>query len=141
MALRYSLQTENIKFPGGEIDVRGLSFPDLAKLVEVHREQLVPLFDKYSGRNPEKMVIEDSGAVLLDILTAAPTAMGHIIAVAADEEDQLPLIWQMPIGVQGEILVKIAELTFKTAGGAGNLTSIVAKLVRTAVEESRNLRA
>lgn len=140
MALQYDIITEKVKFPGGSIDVHGLTFPDIAKLVEVHREQLVPLFSKYSGTSPEKMLTEDSGSIFLDILTTAPTAMGHIIALAADVEDQLETVWRIPVGGQAQILTKVAELTFKTSGGAGNLGAIVGKLIRTAVAESKNLQ-
>lgn len=139
MALQFNIETEKVPFPGGSIDVHGLTFPDIAKLVEVHREQLVPLFSKYSGTKPEQLVLGDSGAVFLDILTTAPAAVGHIIALAADAEDQLQAIWRIPVGGQIEILSKVAELTFKTAGGAGNLGAIVGKLIRTAVAESKKL--
>lgn len=139
MALQFDILTEKVEFPGGSIDVHGLTFPDIAKLVEVHREQLVPLFIKYSGTSPEKMVVEESGAVFLDLLTTAPTAVGHVIALAADAEDQLGAIWRIPIGAQVEILTKVAELTFKTTGGVGNLGAIVGKLIRTAVAETKNL--
>ena len=140
MALKFTLQTETIEFPGGEISVRGLSFPDLAQVVEVHREAIVPLFDKYAGRKPEKLLLEDTSVIVLDILTAAPTAVTHIIAVAADAADQFNMIAQIPIGAQIEILGKIGELTFKTNGGVGNLAKVVENLVRTAAS-SKSPRA
>lgn len=141
MALKFTLQTETVEFPGGEITIRGLTFPDIAQLVEVNRDALAPLFDKYSGRKPEKIVNEDAGDIVLDILTAAPAAVTNIIALAADAPDQFDLIAQIPIGAQIEIVIKIGELTFKTNGGAGNLAAVVTKMVRSAAAESKNLRA
>jgi hypothetical protein len=141
MAFKFTLQTETVEFPGGEIAVRGLSFPDLAKLVDVNRETLIPLFDKYSGRAPEKLVLEDSSAIILDVLTAAPSAVAHIISMAADAEDQFNQIVQIPVGAQIEIIAKIGELTFKTSGGAKNLAAIVKNLVQVAVaDKTKNPR-
>jgi hypothetical protein len=141
MALNFTLQTETVSFPGGDITVRGLSFPDLAQIIDVNRDALVPLFDKYSGRKPEKLIGEDVGSIVIDVIAAAPTAVTHIIALAADASDQFNQIAQIPIGAQIEILSKVGELTFKTSGGLGNLAKVVEKLVRSAATETNNLRA
>ncbi len=130
MALNFTLQKEKIEFAGGDIEVRGLTFPDISKLIMVHRDSIVPLFDKYAGRSTEKMIIDDVGEITLDLLMSAPTMITHVIAMAADSEDQFNLVAAIPIGAQCDIIAKVAELTFKTNGGLGNLVAVVKNQVR-----------
>ncbi|NRC54125.1 phage pre-tape measure protein [Neoaquamicrobium sediminum] len=117
MALKgYRLPTLDVELPGGDsFPVRGLSLPDITFLVSRHGDTMRTLFDRYSG--DETIAISDLASVGTSILETAPTLAAEIVAVAADEPDEMETIMRLPFPVQVDALEKVGKLTFDTAGG------------------------
>ncbi len=137
MAFSYSPRKETVNFDGGQIEVRGLTFPDLSQLFEVNRDAILPIFEKYRNKPGEQILLEDTGGIIIDFLQAAPVAVTHFICLAADEQDNFNAIAQLPIGAVVQIIERVVDLTFRTNGGAGNLKAIVERMVRSAVAETQ----
>ena len=112
----------------GVLIVRGIGFPEISQLIEVHSEAIAPLFDRATGKNAkQKLTIDQLDKIPMELMRAAPAAVAHLIALAADES--VTEISTLPMDVQFEALVKIAKLTFKSSGGAKNfLESAIAAM-------------
>lgn len=149
--VNYKPLIEEIKIgPNGEngtLTVRGVGFPEIAQLIEVHQASIAPLFDRATGKDKKHALTADSlDNMASTIMTTAPAAVAHLIALAADEP--VTVINSLPLDVQFEALVKIGTLTFKTAGGAKNFlesvttamagVSALAKENRQAIQASMN---
>ena len=141
MAFTYSPVKETVGFEGGSIEIRGLTFPDLAKLIDVNRESILPIVEKYRGHSGDELLMEKGGEILLDVVTSAPVLVAHVICLAADLEGEFNQIAQLPLGIMVQLIERIVDLTFRTSGGSGNLGAIVQNLVRKAVAETQQSRA
>lgn len=98
--------------PETTVTVRGLSFNDISKLVRVHYSDLDGLFDMYELAGGQDLTAIATGKFALRLVNDAPGLVAHIIALAADEEDQLETVTMLPLTVQLEAIRKIATLTF-----------------------------
>lgn len=122
-----SLPSETISFSGGSFAVRGLSLPDIVMLVDMHREQLNDLFERFKGEPKEVGEMEE---VAMDLVTKAPVLVGHAISLAAGEPEQFETVMKLPLDVQVSALEKVALLTFALEGGAKNFVKTVLRIVQ-----------
>lgn len=131
MALKITLKTERIDFADGDfIEVRGLGVPDIMQLVEVHSETVSDLFDQFTGRDPNSITIDDLDQVPMALATRCPAIVAHVIALAADAQDQMDVVAKLPIDVQVAALEKIGTLTFGMQGGVKNFVETVTRIAR-----------
>ncbi|MFC3724405.1 phage pre-tape measure protein [Neoaquamicrobium sediminum] len=140
MALKgYRLPTLDVELPGGDsFPVRGLSLPDITFLVSRHGDTMRTLFDRYSG--DETIAISDLASVGTSILETAPTLAAEIVAVAADEPDEMETIMRLPFPVQVDALEKVGKLTFDTAGGPKKVVETVIRVFRGISDMTADLR-
>lgn len=93
-------------------NVRGLSFHDISKIIRVHYHDLDGLFDMYQTASGSDFSAIAAGQFAIKLVSDAPGLVAHIIALAADEEDQLETVQKIPALSQFDALKKIAVLTF-----------------------------
>lgn len=141
MALTFTLQSEVIEFPGGSLTVRGLSLPDVTKLVTVHREPITDLFNRYSGRDGEQITLGEASDIGFSLVMRAPVIAAHVIALAADAEDRMDTAGTLPVDVQVLALEKIAKLTFAMEGGPKKFVEMVVRIAKGMTETVKTLRA
>lgn len=123
--------SETIKFRDGEFNVRGLTPADITQLVRVHYEAASKAFDRFAGRDPNSLSLDDAGAMATDLFTEAPALVAHAIALAADEPDQFDKAMMLPLDVQVIAIEQIAILTFRAEGGVKNFGETVLRIVKT----------
>jgi hypothetical protein len=92
--------------------VRGLSFHDISQIVRVHYSDLDGLFDLYETSAGQDLSALAAGRFAVRLVSDAPGIVSHIIALAADEEEQLEKVAMLPVLTQYDALQKIARLTF-----------------------------
>lgn len=140
MALKgYRLPTLEVELPNdGQFVVRGLSLPDITFLVGRHGDTLRTLFDRYSTNGD--VVIDDLGGIGTSVLETAPTLAAEIVAIAADEPDEIDTIMKLPFPVQVDALEKVGKLTFDTAGGPKKVIETVIRVLRGVSDLTVDLR-
>jgi hypothetical protein len=106
------LPTETIKVGNrGDFTVRGLSFADVAALVNKHRDELDTVIGVFtSGEGTPD-------AMLVTLLAEMPDLAAKVIAFASDEPGQHEKVKRLPVTVQLDALMAVGRLTFEEAGG------------------------
>lgn len=146
--LNYTPLVDEIKIgengENGTLVVRGIGFPEIAQLIEVHAATIAPLFDRATGKDETNpLTMTDIDAIPYEMIRVAPAAVAHLIALAADEN--VTVISTLPLDVQFEALVKIGKLTFKSVGGAENFLKAAAEAMASvsglAAENKKSLQA
>ncbi|MDO5646301.1 hypothetical protein [Paracoccus sp. (in: a-proteobacteria)] len=139
MALKYRIKTEKV-FDGDEEvgAVHGLSFNAIVGLIQLNREAVENIFNKFSGREADTITEGEIASVGMDAITQAPLLVAQVIALASDAYDGrdgvegedpqvLNEILEMPVGLQVAFLEKIGALTFNAAGGAKKMLALAVK--------------
>ena len=98
-----------IKAGDTEFSVRGLSMQDIVYLIDSHREEMELLF---SGR-----------AHLPSLIHENQDFVGHAIAYAADEPDEIEQAKKLPLGIQVEAFLAIWEMSQIDTEELGNVLS------------------
>lgn len=137
MPLReYIPKTETVSFPGGSFNVRAISLPDVAIIVDVHEYAISLIADKIRNRKEmfesgdEAMVHEAVVELASELVREAPVLVANLIAICADERDSMEQASKLPITVQIEAMMKIVGLTFTDLAAIKKLAADVMKLVR-----------
>lgn len=126
-----SVRYEKVEFSDNDfIEVRGLSPSDVATLVAKYKPEATQLYDRFTGRDANTFGGDDVAAVMMDMLSLFPTLFAHLIAIAADAEDQRELIEKLPFDAQLKSVEKIAEVTFRASGGFENFMETVLRLMK-----------
>lgn len=129
MALNFKPQSHTIKFTGGDITVRGLTFPDISILVNAHRDKATELYERMAGiRQQDMITANDAGTIAMELVTTVPALVAHIIAMAADVPERFEDVLHLPPDVQAEALERITHLTFAMEGGAKNFIETVTRI-------------
>lgn len=139
MALKYVVKTKDI-LDGGEVvgTVHGLSFNAIVGLINLNREAVETLFNKFSGRETEVVSDEEIQAVTMEMLESAPVFVAQVIAAATDafegydpeaegSVNPLDTIMSMPVGLQIAFLQEIMPLTFNAGGGVKKMLALALK--------------
>lgn len=109
-----------------KIVVRGLSSSDFSKLINKFGPTLVSLFDTLKDRfDGGDIDGEDIATVAQLALQAAPDLVAEVIALAADEPDQVEAAKRLRVSVQIEALEKILNLTFTSEAEVKKSVEIV----------------
>jgi hypothetical protein len=135
----YKPKTITVEFPDGDFEVRGLSLPDVAVLVDSHEYVINNIVTKVRTR---KEIIEAEGGandealanlmgdLFMEIIRESPMLAANIIAICADEPDQMVNASRLPIVTQVEALTAIGDLTFKDMASVKKFVANVTKLIR-----------
>lgn len=132
-------KTETIKFSGGEFAVRGLSTDDLVKLIDKHRPVMERVFNDLTKPDLD-LSGSEAKEIGLGVLKEAPSFMAFVIALAADEPDNVKTALKLPLDVQISAIEAIGRLTFETEGGLKNVLAVVTRMLRGATESMVALR-
>ena len=129
MGLKHiKLPEAQVKFPGGDIAVRGLSLDDLSFIVKRHGAQLNALFQSFTAAG--ELTVEGVADFALPLLNAAPELAAELIACASGDSDDAAIAATLPFPVQLEALEKLAELTFNVSGGPKKLVETVLRMAK-----------
>ena len=139
MAIKYTQKTKAIK-DGDDViaTVHGLSFNAIVGLINLNRDVVEALFNKFSGRDAESVTEEEIGAIGMEMLETAPKFVAQVIALASDAyddfdaeqagaENPLEQIMSMPVGLQLAFLQEIMPLTFNAGGGVKKMLALALK--------------
>lgn len=132
----YKVQRSVVKFPGGEFEVRGISLPDVALIINLHESSISMIVDlvyqkKESFASMDEGVVQEAITDLISsLIRESPILIATIIAVCADEESQMSMAQRLPITVQLDALTKISELTFTDMASVKKLAADVMRLIR-----------
>jgi hypothetical protein len=136
----YKVPKEVVVFPGGTFEIRAISLPDVAALIDVHEYAITMIVDKVQNRKELLQKGIDEGndeavqTVVVDLMTElvreAPILVANLIALCADEPNQMENASKLPITAQIEALSKIAKLTFTDLASVKKLAADVMSIVR-----------
>ena len=136
----YQVPKEVVPFPGGSFEVRAVSLPDVAILIDVHEYAITLIVDKIQNRKELLQQGIDEGnddavqTVVIDLMSElvreAPVLIANLIAICADEREHLDAASKLPITSQIDALTKIAKLTFTDLASVKKLAADVMGLVR-----------
>jgi hypothetical protein len=130
----YTPLTRSVAFRrGGSVEVRGLSLDDIAVLMNLYLKDIDALFGLYDESRAADERVAEMARFAVVLVREAPALVGHAIALAADEPDQIDKARKMPLPVQVEVVKSILELTFEEAGGARKFFESLGSLLQTLV--------
>lgn len=110
-------------------DVRGISFEDISRLVQRHGPVCVMVYQQFVeskvkfGLRPEVL-----GQLLTMAMEKFPDAVSEMIALAADDMEQIAKVRKLPVGVQIDAIYKIIGLTFTSEADVKKLVEIVTRM-------------
>lgn len=107
-----------VPFKGGQFEVRGITFDDLAILMRNHLDDvdaLVKIFNRpgITAENAVPAILQNC----VGIVREAPGLAAQLIAMASDEPDNVDGARKLGMATQVDAVRKIADLTFEEAGG------------------------
>lgn len=115
---------------GSSVSVRGLSLDDVAVLMNLYLRDIDALFGLYDEVD-EASRVRAMAQFAVVLCREAPALVGHMIALACDEPDQIDRARTLGLPKQVEILKAIFELTFEEAGGARKFAESLGTLLQT----------
>lgn len=109
------------------VTVRGLSATDVALIISKHRDAVEAFYARAASGSAETA---DFDSLAAGLIGEAPSLLGLVIAVAADEPDLAETAAQLGLGAQAELLEAIFRLTLEQEGGLGKFLTTVGRLLR-----------
>lgn len=110
-----------------DFDVRAVTFPDLAFIVQTKLPDLIAIVAKYQETREDLTNRKNIGELAVMVSRDFPTLAVEIISACVFGEDvdeeMRRKIAALPMPIQLDALTKIAKLTVEEAGGLGNLLS------------------
>lgn len=127
----YQPMRKDVPVRGTSVSVRGLGLDDVAVLMNLYLSDIDALFRLYDDEVDESNRVAAMAQFAIVLCREAPALVGHMIALAADEPDQIEKARKLSLPAQVDILKTIFELTFEEAGGARKFFESLAMLLRT----------
>lgn len=107
-----------VEFKGGSFDVRGLSLEDVSVLMRSHLPDVEAIIDLMAkGNAGGEFDVTSVMEHAITIVKEAPGLAANLIALAADDPDNVDKARSMPLPLQVRAIEKICEVTFEEAGG------------------------
>lgn len=108
-----------------DFDVRAITFPDLALLVQFKMPELIAIVAKYQDAKADPTDRKNIGELAIMVARDFPSLAVEIISACVVGElvdDTMRLkIAALPMPIQLDALGKIAKMTVEESGGLGNL--------------------
>lgn len=120
--------TATVKTSGGEFTVRGLSLTDILFLVSKHRAAMKALFDKFV-KGQSDVALESYSNLGAALIESAPDVAAEIIALAADEPEEIETVKRISFPAQIEALERIGDLTFAAEGSPKKVVETVIRVL------------
>lgn len=135
--LDLKIPRSQVKTPGGDFAVRGLSLEDLVHLHRTHTSEFGGVFDQFRDwASTEDGELPPLDQFVAKLLYQAPVLAARVIAIAADEDTDagLEVARRLPPLVQAEALQEIGRLTFRSEADVKKMLTLVIQQVRALVD-------
>lgn len=119
-----------VAFNGGEVSVRGLALQDVSVLMHHHLADINVLVEALGAEVKNEITSTLIAQHAVTLIKEAPGLVANLIALAADEPDQVDTVRSMGMAVQIRIIEQIAKLTFDEAGGPKKFAESLVGLLR-----------
>lgn len=123
-----------------DFDVRAITFPDLAFLVQHKMSELIAIVAKYQETREDITNRKNMGELFLMVARDFPTLAVEIISACVYgemvDETLRHKIGALSFPVQLDALTKIGKLTIEEAGGLGNLLTDLRQRLNNAAGEA-----
>src|SRR5687767_13231259 len=102
----YTPKKVTVEFPGGSFEVRAISLPDVALLIDVHEHTISMIAEKVRNRqallggDDESLVQETIADLISEMIRESPVLMGNLLTICADEREAFEQAMSLPITVQ-----------------------------------------
>lgn len=107
-----------VEFKGGSFDVRGLSLDDVSVLMRSHLPDVEAIVDLLAkGNAGAEFDVTSVMEHAITLVKEAPGLVANLIALAADDPDNVDKVRSMPLPIQVRAIETICNLTFEEAGG------------------------
>lgn len=136
----YVAQRAEIKTSSTTLSVRGLTLPDVSRLIVLHLNGIEATYARFQEIKKQVFSRSASDQFFIQAMMDFPEMIAEVISIGCDEPDELELAAKLPVGVQLECLHKIVTLTFEEAGGLKNLFASLITGLRGALPESALIR-
>ena len=130
----YRAPTAEIPLGGGNTGtVRGLNLDDLSTLVSNHLDPIVRAVELYTASQKDVFTKANLHAFVIQLVKEFPALVNEVVALAAEEPTLAHK--KIAMGVQIAALDAIVRLTLEEVSGLGNLSLVLANLVKGALGE------
>jgi len=120
---------------GNSFNVRGLSLTDISQLASLHRSAVDQVLDRFAELDPEALTMDDiakgTSSALVSLIEQVPLLLAHLIALGADDLENVEDYSELPIGVQMDAASEIGSLTIRSMHGPERLIALVATIAKT----------
>lgn len=117
------------------LELRGLSFHDISRLVKTHFDDLEGLFDIYEQNGGSDLSYIGIGKFAVALVNDAPGLVAHMIALASGEEGELDKAQSLPLIAQIDAIKAIGRLTFSDVDDIKKSITKAVDLIKTMQEE------
>lgn len=130
---------------GNKLAVRAFGFEDIQSLLINRSGLIVQALDLFGehGMNAASASDEEVRSFALQLVAKVPDLVAEVIALAADEADQVDNARRLPAPVQLEALIAVYELTFSEPDSVGkffghltDLMTLIPKSAKTVAEHA-----
>lgn len=112
----FVLQKETVAYRGGSFEVHGINFDVVNRIIlDGHRAEVDRAIQMLQDSlNPETGEIGDLDltTAFASIMREFPVLIAKIVAACADDIDNWANVYNMPVSVQLDAVVKVSNLTF-----------------------------
>jgi hypothetical protein len=127
----YKPPKRKIEFDGGSFEVRAISLPDVAMLIDLHERTIAAIVTKIRERqNLDFDSAEIMVNTIMEVVRESPMLAANIISLCADEQDQMQTVLKLPLPVQIDALQQIANVTFTDLASVKKFIADAMRLVK-----------
>jgi hypothetical protein len=143
---QFEPETKTLPLPGGgdnSVTLRGLSLDDLTALVSARMSELKTFYELYERSRLEIFATKRTDAFILMLVGRVPDLVAEVISMASTEAKDPAAREQarrLPFAFQAECLSEITRMTLVDAGGLGNLSAMLASLMKQALPNNESAR-
>ena len=116
----------------GTVALRGLNIEDLSHLMQNHRKDIDKIVDAFKGQDSENI---DYQAMVSKFLASCPGLVSQMVALSADEPEAAPKVRKMPLPLQMNLVMGVAQATFEEAGGVKKFLETLTVALTTTMNE------
>lgn len=115
----YEPERKKIEFKGGSFTVRGLSTEDIAILLQEHFQDFDAIMDSWGNHKQNVFTKDALQDFAINLVKDVPILAAKIIALAAEEPDQVEKVRKLSFPIMLEALLTSFQLCFEEVGGVG----------------------
>jgi len=129
-------KTRKVEFPGGSTEIRGISLSDVAMLIDSHEGVINSIVQKIRVGFFENDAVDDEAMsqlmidTALEVIRESPIFVANLIAICADEPDQIEVAMKLPLNTTIEAVIAIGEISFTDLASIKKFIASVKVLIR-----------